>query len=546
MIKEFPAEIDSIPQITEFIGEQCKIYHLHDKEIRHAQLMSEESINKFLEYKDSDTSLIRVKINKFLGSIYINIYAQGKKIKFSEILNGRIDLLNQENMSTETAEAISNLIMKSFANRLSYYHNDNENINRIKITALKSPYTMLYKTLFALLCAIITGLLMKNFASESLCMNLNDNFLSPVREIFLDGLKMCAVGVVFFSLTSCIMNLGNLSELKRVGTVLLICFVIMQITAALIGIGVTFLFTPGSSIKLSADLPVSSSPEITISLKDTIVNLIPSNIIKPFLEADMLQLTILAIFVGYAVSVTAANNLKYIIDECYRVFMQIIQVFMKIIPLVIFCSITSIILTSGGDVMLSLLGIIASLHTMHIIFIIIFLLVSAIIGRLNPFRIIVKSMQLIITAVITCSSTSAIPDNMNAVKNMGVDSKIYSLSIPLGTSINKVTFTIGLIAAPLIGAQMFGINISIEKALYMIFPVIMLMLATPPIPGGILVSYTAAFTLIGVPVDALGIFVAIDPIVEMLATATACLGNTFATLITAGHEKMIDHEIFNS
>ena len=129
---------------------------------------------------------------------------------------------------------------------------------------------------------------------------------------------------------------------------------------------------------------------------------------------------------------------------------------------------------------------------------------------------------------------------------MGVASKIYSLSIPLGTSINKSSYIMSLMMAPLIGAQMFGINISLESALYMIFPAIMLMIATPTVPGGILISYTAALAMLGVPVEALSIFMTIDPIIDMAATLTTCLGNTFATLITAGHEKMIDHEIFNS
>lgn len=544
MIKEFPAEVNAIPQIINFISEQGRNYKLHHKEIIRAQLMAEECIVKLIEYKAKDSNNIRVKINKSLGSIYINIYLNGEKFDFTEILNSRADLLDKENMSMETAETISNLVIKSFADKLNYSHYNN--INRIKITASKSPYTTLYMTLFALVCAVITGLLMKNFASEAACVMLNDNFLSPVREIFLNGLKLCSVGIVFFSLASCIMHLGNLSELKRVGTVLLICFVIMQISAALISIGAAFIFRPGSSINLSADLQVSEVPEMAVSLKNTIINLIPSNIIKPFSEANMLQLTILAIFIGYAISTITAQNLKYVVDELNQVFMQIIQVFMKFIPLVIFCSITSILLTTGGEIMLSLLGIMGTFCAAYIIFLIIFLLVSALAGGLNPFRIMLKSVQLIITAVITCSSSAAIPDNINAVKSMGVASKIYSLSIPLGTSINKSSYIMSLMMAPLIGAQMFGINISLESALYMIFPAIMLMIATPPVPGGILISYTAALAMLGVPVEALSIFITIDPIIDMAATLTTCLGNTLATIITAGHEKMIDHEIFNS
>lgn len=548
MIKEFPAEVDSIPKIMDFINEQGKIYNLHDKEIRQAQLMSEECIKRLLEHKDSDTNIIRAKINKFLGNVQISIYVKGSKFDFADSLNPGIELLNQENMSIETADAISNLIMKAFANKLSYHYY--KGINKIRITASQSPYIMLYVTLLSLTLAIITGLLMKNFAPEYASISLNEYFLSPVRKIFLNGLAMSSVGIIFFSLASCVANLGGMSELKKVGSVLIISYIIMHIAAILISIFTFFEFQSSFTAKFFT-LPfkgvarsTSGSPEISII--DTITNLMPDNIIKPFLNNHLLQLVLLAVIIGYAANSAGANLFKKFIDECNNVFMQIINILMAFIPLFVFCSITSLILTVENKLIFSLIDIVGTLFTINILTLLLFLIVTIIICRINPLKIFAKSTQMILTSFSTCSNNAAIQDSINAAKNMGVDSKIYSLSIPLGTAINKTGICITLAAGSLAVAHIYGVDTSMNKALSMIFPVIIMTVASPPIGGGEIISFAALLAMLGAPSEAVSLYIVIDPIVDLFATITVSLCNIFATLIAASSENMLDRKIFNS
>lgn len=543
MIKEFPAKIESIPQIIDFIDSHMNT----GKKSLQTKILTEECINKLLEHADSDAEIIRVRINKFLGNLHIDIYVNGENFDFRKNLTLGVDLANSD-MSIETSEAISNLLIKSLADKLTYSHHNG--VNKIRITiANKSPYTMLYYTLFAIAAAIITGLIMKNFADSETCRNFNDYILLPVHEIFMDGLKLCSVGIIFFSIASCITNLGGMSDLKKVGSVLIICFVIMHLISAFAGVGAFYAFKPFITVhELSNQVnninTVSNNAEIT--LINFIANLIPENIVRPFLESQMLQLIVLGILIGYAAGAAGASLFRQFIDECNNIFMKIIGIFIKLIPLVVFCSITSMFLTIGGQVMISLLGLVITNFAIQIIVMILFFAVVVITCRLNPAKIFVKSLQMLITAFTTCSTNASIPDSMTAAQKMGVDAKIYSFSIPLSTALNKAGVTLELLLNTIAISYMFGVDVSFHKMLSMILPAIIFNIASPGIAGGVTITFAALIAMLGAPSDSIALYIAMDPIIDMFITPVICFGNVLATLFTASHAGMIDREIFNS
>ena len=534
---------NSISEAMNFICDETKKYITNHKEAGQAQLMAEECINKLLEHADDTANnKICVNIKKFFGSVKINISVKGQKFDFEDSLNFGIDF-NQENISTGTAGAISNLLIKSFAGKLHYKHH--RGMNYIIITASKSPYTSLYYTGAALILAIITGLVMKNFASESVCTYINDMFLSSVNKIFMNSLKLCAVALVFFSVSSCITNIGNLSDLKKIGGTLTICFILLQILALITGITTFYILKPGADLAINS-IDTNNIISGSVSVRDTIINIFPDNLVKPFLNGDMLQLIVLAILLGWAVIKTGTNTFKKFLDECNTIFMQITTAVMKFIPLVVFCSITSLILTMGGKTMRSLIEILIAIEIAFIAISVLLTLIAAFMGRLNPLKILLKSIPTIITSFVTCSSNVAIPDNLKACEKMGVDPKLYTISIPLGTAINKLGSCIQLSFGSLTLAYIYGINVSPLTALSMIFTFLLLGVAAPVVPGGTFISITAVLVMLGCPVEAVALLMSVAPAIDMVCAIVNAFGNTTTTLIAASHEKMINKEIFNS
>ncbi len=283
-----------------------------------------------------------------------------------------------------------------------------------------------------------------------------------------------------------------------------------------------------------------------MSLMGMLMNLVPSNVIRPLLEGDMLQIMVIAVILGISIGMAGVKVLRDVVVELTTVFMRATRIFMLIVPLAIFCSIASMIITTGLNTLLSVLGILLTLIAGYILLNIFFCLAVKIRTGLSPIVMLRKSLPLVITAFSTCSSIAAIPDGMKCSEDMGVSHKIYSLSIPLGTSICKAAFPISFVVFTLSAANMYGIELSMSSMISLAFSVIVLTISTPGLPGAAVIAMSALLTQAGCPLDFLGIAISVEAIEDLFHTSTTCMGNIACTLIAADGGNLIDREKYNS
>ena len=157
----------------------------------------------------------------------------------------------------------------------------------------KNPHAVAIQTMLALAAAIVVGMLMKTFVPDTVNTTLNDNIFSSISTMFLNALKMIVGPVVFFSIVSSISQFGDLKEVGRIGGKIMGFYMLTTVLAILSSTGIFYVFQPGDprlASKLTADVSAIASSDVSISIKDTIVNIIPSNFVKPFLESNMLDL----------------------------------------------------------------------------------------------------------------------------------------------------------------------------------------------------------------------------------------------------------------
>ena len=154
-----------------------------------------------------------------------------------------------------------------------------------------------------MLLAIVFGVLLRSFVPEHIYTPVNDHVLVLVKTMYMNALKMIVAPVVFFSIISCIGQFSNLSEIGKIGgrTILLYCFT--TVIAALLGTAMFYLFRPGEfgSVIFDTAAATAEAQTVHVSFTDMIVNIVPDNFFKPFLEAEMLQLIFLAVLCGIAV-----------------------------------------------------------------------------------------------------------------------------------------------------------------------------------------------------------------------------------------------------
>ena len=285
-----------------------------------------------------------------------------------------------------------------------------------------------------------------------------------------------------------------------------------------------------------------ASSDVSISIKDTIVNIIPSNFVKPFLESNMLQLIFLAILIGIALGKIGdySKILKDIFEACNSLFLKITVILVQFIPLATFASVLTVILKTGPDVLLSMLAMLGTFTVGIIVMLGIYCLLILLIGHLTPVPFIKKYSPTMLQVFGLASSNAAIIVNMDACEHkLGIPKKIYSLSIPLGATVNMDGTCVYLVIFGMTLARIFGVEISGGMLLSMFFSVLVLSVGAP---GAGLVCLSVLLTQMQVPLAGIGLVMGMDSLLGMMRAMSNSLGDVAASLIVARSEKILGME----
>ena len=535
---------EAISSCMEFIGSELKAAGISQKLAVRAQLLSEEMIAALIEH-GTGSGDIRVRIKKLIGDISINISAKGEEFVFtgSEIdLSGNIG-------DDEAEEVIRSIIVKSFGDSLRY--SNKNGINSVRIMTGRSGMSMMKFTIGALVLGLLFGLLLRFAMPEALSSGICDYLLSPVSTVFMNALQIVIAPVVFFSIVSCISGFGDLSELGRIGARVMGMYLLTTVISILVSYCVSVLLSPGefgAALSMPATQTVDIDTNVDTSLLHTIMNIVPSNFVRPFLEADTLQLIFLALIVGIAVGKIGRYTpvLSDFFEACNSLFLTLTTMIAKFIPAAVFCSVSLMMVNLGGSSFLSLLGYFMTNVIAVFIMMIIYGLLVFVIGGLNPYIFFQKNREGMLTSFTLCSSSAAMPVNLRTcTEKLGISPKVCNFSIPLGATINMDGTCIGLVISGLYLAKMYGVTVTPSMMAPLAITIILLSLGCPGVPGAGLVCLAIVLRQLGVPIGAIGLVLAIDPILDMFDTMSNTTGDVACAAITASREGLLDREVYN-
>ncbi|MBO7430010.1 MAG: dicarboxylate/amino acid:cation symporter [Spirochaetia bacterium] len=525
---------DTIREILDFNCQALKDFKLDSKERLRTELTCEEVLMRLLEHGNFEKrNTISININKFLGNVSIDMRVPGDDFEFLP-RPAFDDMENDE----ETAESIQNIILRSLGDRISFRRSGDYNTARVQV--YRSQYFNLYLILTSLILAIITGLGAKYLLPEHVCNFINENIFNSFISLFMNGLKMCAVPLVFFSIVTCFTQTDSLSGIKRVGLKLFSFIIVFMCFAAFVGYFSVRLLRTGVGMHFTA-APGAASADMNnlLSIKNILIDVVPNNIVRPFSEGNMVQLIVLAILVGVACGACKIKIVTSIFDELNRLFMKIIGFFIHLLPIFVFCSVSSLFIITGSKVLLSVLGILYTAIFAKLLLFLTYLTITAFLG-LNPLEVLKKSMHMLLTAFTTASSIAAMPDAMKAAGDLGVTPKLYKFSIPVGMTLFKSSLLLYLIIVVCSTANIYGIDMPLSKVISVAFSAIVLVMAMPGIPGVGVILVSTLLTMAGCPIDALGLVIGIDPVIDMLATPIGVFGVLAAVLTVAKSEKLLN------
>lgn len=540
------ADKREIAEALDYIEDKLKKKNLNSRDLTMLLLTAEESIVSLIEHAAADSE-IEIGFTGLPGNVKLNISAPGEAFDIAESSNV-VSGMELEGLDLDAENAIRNLILRARSDTFRYKNRNHR--NTIQITVNQSDRMMMYLTLGSLVLSVLLGMLFKLILPETMQSGLNTYLLTPVKTMFMNGLKMVTGPVVFFSIISCLAQFENLQDLGKIGAKVMGMYLLTTLLAIMTGIGVFSLIKPGdaSMTAMVTESAVETSGAAKISILDTIVNIVPSDVVSPFLTADMLQILFMAIFIGIAVGLIGdySKILKDFFEACNLLFLKITTLIVKVIPLAILCSMTALVMTTGTDMLVSIMSYVGTFLLALAVMLAIYCLIVLIFGRLNPLPLLRKHGPTMLTAFSLGSSNAAMPMNMESCRKLGVSPKISSFSIPLGATVNMDGSCVYLAVAGLFLAKVYGIEIDSSAIFSMIFSIFVLSMGAPGIPGSGLICLSVLLVQLGIPAEAISLVMGVDSILGMCRTAINTTGDVAVSLVVAKTEKLLNEEKYNS
>lgn len=394
-----------------------------------------------------------------------------------------------------------------------------------------------WQILFAFFSAVLYGLIFTEYVK----------YVTWLGDLFLRALKMVIIPLVFSSIVSGVTNIGGGKNLGRLGIKTIVYYFSTSTLAILTGLFFVNILKPGVGADLGFTKEVEGLTAASESFGTTLMNIIPVNIFQSFAEMNMLQIIFFAILFGFFISQTEPKfqtSLINFFNSIFEVVMKLTMFIIKFTPFGIFGIVSGIVAEQAGNPS-ALMDIVGRLSLyMAAVLLALFIhssvtlhLILKLIGKVNPIKHFQAMTTPLITAFSTASSNATLPLTMEAVEiNCGVSNKITSFTLPLGATINMDGTAMYECVAAIFIAQAYGVELTIIQQLIVVVTALLASIGAAGIPMAGLVMMSIVLTAVGLPLEGVGLILAVDRLLDMFRTSVNVFSDSCGAVVIAKTE----------
>lgn len=414
---------------------------------------------------------------------------------------------------------------------------------------MKLPKLQLHtKILLGLVAGMILGVLANRLALSGFVVG----YIKPLGSVFIRLISMVVVPLVFASLLVGTASLNDIRRLGRIGAKTLAYYLCTSAIAVTIGLLLANALKPGVGLpsdvqaqltdrgaaqrdaKLSAEL---EKPTIT----DVLLNIVPTNPIRAFVEGRMLQIIFFALLTGICLTLIRPERSGTVIrffEGVNDVMIRMVHIIMWIAPYGVFALIAAIVADFGADILLLLLKYAAV--------VIIGLILHAVVVYSAAIKIFtrkgigaffrgIRPAQLI--AFSSGSSSATLPVTMECTeKNLGVSPKICSFALPLGATINMDGTALFHGVSTVFLAQVFGMDLNIAQQLTIVLTATLASIGTAGTPGAGIITLAIVLKSVGMDPSGIAIIMGVERILDMCRSVVNVTGDASCALVVSASE----------
>ena len=402
---------------------------------------------------------------------------------------------------------------------------------------------MLWKRILgALVAGVIIGMLWGSDAAS----------IAWIGDLFVRLIRMVVVPLVFVTLVSGVVSMGDPSKLGSLGVKTLAVYMSTTLAAIIIGLTLAAYLQPGIGVDLS--LAVPSSVQAPIPLSERLLSIVPSNPIAALAEGNILAIIFFALLVGISLLVIGEKGrpVSELMNASTEMMLKITHWVMEVAPFGVFALIASVAGNQGVSALLDvvILVVCVVLACAAHMLIIHGLIMMRIVLRLSAGSFFKGARDAMLVAFSTSSSSATLPVSMSVAENkLGIKPVVASTVLPLGATINMdgTALYVGIVSV--FAAQAFGVELTLADYAIMAGSTTLVSVGTAAVPGASLFLMAAVMGAVGITPEqiaiVIGFILPFDRPLDMLRTAVNIGGDLSVSTAVANWEGEFDDEIFN-
>ncbi len=410
-----------------------------------------------------------------------------------------------------------------------------------------------WQILIAIALAVVAGYLVKEFTTDTFAPNiLGVDFVAIfdyIGRIFLNALRMIIVPLITSSIIVGVAGIGSGGNLGALGGKTLLFYASTTLAAILVGLVVINAVGPGYQDGepvgeiLALEAPPQDFEERVEGrgvgdVAEIFLRMVPENIFKAAAEGQMLGLIFFAILFGYFMTHLAhqyAEPLFNFWNAVFHVMMKMTEFIMLFAPIGVFGLVAKVIAETGFDaarpLLIFALSVIAALAIHAFVTLPVLL---RFVGRVDPLKTIKGVSPAMLTAFSTASSSATLPVTMESVEEkVGVSNKVSSFVLPLGATVNMNGTALYECAAAIFIAQAYGFDLTFAQQFAIVVIALLTSIGVAGVPSASLVAIAIILVAVGLPVEAIGVLMVFDRILDMCRTSVNIWGDACCATIVA-------------
>ena len=366
---------------------------------------------------------------------------------------------------------------------------------------------------------------------------LTTQYIKPIGTIFINLLKFIVVPIVLLSLICGMISMKDIKKVGAIGWKTIAYYMVTTLIAIVIGLTVANIFKGAFPLldTTGAEYTANSS-----NFMDTIVNIFPSNLWSPLVNATMLQVIVIALFIGAGILLVGekAQPMVAVVESAYEVFMKIMMLIIKCSPIGVFCLMVNVVAVNGPAIVGSLaivLGVAYLGYILHMI--IVYSAAVKSMAGMNPVSFFKNMIPAIIFAFTSTSSVATLPLTKECSDKMGANPEYSSFILPLGATINMDGTAIYMGVATVFIATCYGVTLSLSQMLAVVLTATLASIGTAGVSGAGMIMLAMVLEAVGLPVEGIALIYGVDKIFDMGRTTLNIVGDASCAVVVSKIEE---------